>query len=174
MSVELILGPMFSGKTTEMIRRCKRRMSVGFNVVILNHKLDDRNGTSDVVTHDGVQMVSIPCETVSDFTMLNQYDVIAIDEAQFFTNLSVSVQTLANVYNKQVILACLSGDSNCEPWPGVDKLVALSDEIIHCRALCVRCHKPAAFTKRHVPSQAKIVIGSTDKYSSMCRTCLKS
>ncbi len=173
MSIELILGPMFSGKTTEMIRRCRRRMSVGLNVVILNHKLDNRNGTTNVVTHDGIQMVSIPCDSVTNYEILKDYDVIAIDEAQFFNDLSTSVNILANDYNKQVIMACLSGDSNCEPWPGVDKLIAISDEIIHCRALCVRCHKPAAFTRKHVASNTKIDIGADDKYSSMCRACLK-
>jgi len=170
MSIELIIGPMFSGKTTELIRRCRRRMSVGLNVIILNHTMDTRNGKGKVVTHDGINMESAACDSIDPEKYL-MHDVIAIDEAQFFNGIDDSIMILAEKHGKQVIMSCLSGDANRKPWPGVDSLIAISDQIIHCRALCVVCHKPAAFSKRHQPSDTKIDIGGKDKYSSVCREC---
>ena len=149
MSVELIIGPMYSGKSTELIRRCKRRMSIGLSVLVINHSLDTRYGNANKIsTHDGTKLTAYACNEINDYEMFKQYDVIAIDEAQFFTDLARSVNKLAEDMEKQVIIACLSGDSNRKPWPGIDSLIALSDEIQHCKALCVLCHAPAPFSKK--------------------------
>ena len=82
MSLELIIGPMFSGKTTELIRRCRRLKAVGKKVLIINHKRDNRNGTHSVSTHDGVKLTakSVDMVTVHWFdTFKDDYDVIAFD-----------------------------------------------------------------------------------------------
>jgi thymidine kinase len=168
--IECILGPMFGGKSTELIRRCKRLISVGMNVIVLNHSLDTRNGTTNVVTHDGVEMECLSCNKI-DFDKLKDFDVIAIDEAQFFENIAKNIRILSDDMDKHVIVAALSGDYKRKPWPGVDQIIALSDEIVHCKALCVKCHRPAAFTKKHVPNDRRVDIGADDKYSSVCRVC---
>ena len=161
---------MFGGKSTELIRRCKRMISVGLEVVVVNHSLDTRNGTTNVVTHDGIEMECLSTSRLN-FELLKPYDVVAIDEAQFFDSIADDIRVLSDDMGKHVIIAALSGDYKRDPWPGVDRIIALSDEIIHCKALCVRCHRPAAFTKRHVPSDSRVVIGADDKYSSVCRAC---
>ena len=167
----VILGPMFSGKTTELIRRCKRWMSVGLRVIIVNHSSDTRQETTNVISHDGVEMESLSLNTITSYDMFRDYDVVAIDEAQFFLNLDIFVKKLSDYMGKRVILAALSGDYMRKPWPGVDKLIALSDDIVHCKAICVLCHNPAPFTKKHGKSAEHNDIGAEDKYSSVCRKC---
>ena len=167
----LILGPMFSGKTTELIRRCKRWQSVGKKVLIINHASDTRRGTSDVVTHDGVRMSSLSLANITTFDIFKDYDVIAFDEAQFFTGLDKYISKLSDYSGRRVIISALSGDYRREPWPGIDKLIALSDDIVHCKALCTRCNQPAPFTKKLGDSGDRIDIGAEDKYTSLCRGC---
>lgn len=163
--MELIIGPMFSGKSTELIRRCKRLRSIGLTVLVINHALDQRDG-SDVVTHDGQRLKAMSCSSI-DLNLLKGFDVIAIDEAQFFKSLPLN-----DILKKhRLIVACLSGDSNQQPWDGIGQLISHSDEITHLRAICI-CQRAAAFTKKRNQS-SRIDIGSSDKYYSVCRRCLK-
>lgn len=173
MSLELIIGPMFSGKTTELIRRCRRLKAVGKKVLIINHKNDNRNGTHSVSTHDGVKLTakSVDMVTVHWFdTFKDDYDVIAIDEGQFFTGLRDVVVSLKKL-GKAVIISGLQGDAEMNAWKYVGELVPLADDIIQVKALCVKCHAPAAFTRRLQPSSSQIDVGGKDKYMACCFKC---
>ena len=152
MSFTLIVGPMFSGKSTELIRRCKRYISVGVRVLICNSKMDTRTKTNSVRTHDGDVVKALVLHpdvgTTEDWLarVSNDYDVIAFDEGQFYKNLSVVVKRLKET--KHVIVSGLSGDYNREAWETISNLIPLADDIIHTKALCVKCYNDEPFTKK--------------------------
>ena len=109
----LVLGPMFSGKTTELIRRCRRMMAIGKKVIIFNHKNDNRNGTHTVSTHDGAKLKAMSIDMITTHWLnefVKEYDVIAFDEGQFFTGLCDAVNFLRKDMGKVVLVAGLSGD----------------------------------------------------------------
>ena len=164
---------MFSGKTTELIRRCKRFISVGMQVLICNAEKDNRNGKHNVSTHDGqfLDAKSIG-EASIDWVKKNacNYNVIAFDEGQFFPNLPKVIFQLKKM-GKSVLVSGLSGDSNLEPWDTISKLIPMADEIIHTKALCVKCHSDAPFSKKLVPNKKKIEVGAKDKYIAVCFKC---
>lgn len=147
--------------------------AVGKKVLIINHKNDNRNGTHSVSTHDGVKLTakSVDMVTVHWFdTFKDDYDVIAIDEGQFFTGLRDVVVSLKKL-GKAVIISGLQGDAEMNAWKYVGELVPLADDIIQVKALCVKCHAPAAFTRRLQPSSSQIDVGGKDKYMACCFKC---
>ena len=134
----LVLGPMFSGKTTELIRRCRRMIAIGKKVLILNHKTDNRNGLHTVSTHDGATLKAMSIDMITTHWLsecVKEYDVIAFDEGQFFSGLCDAVKFLRKGMNKDVLVAGLSGDANMKPWQVISNLLPMADELIHCRAL---------------------------------------
>lgn len=164
---------MFSGKTTELIRRCRRLKAVGKNVLIINHKNDNRNGIHSVSTHDGMELEakSVDMVTVHWFdTFKDNYDVIAFDEGQFFDGLRDVVIALKKM-DKSVIISGLQGDSEMNSWKSITELIPLADDIIQVKALCVRCHKEAPFTRRLKPGGNQIIVGGKDKYMACCYKC---
>ena len=172
MSFTLIIGPMFSGKSSELIRRCKRYISVGLRVAIFNSKKDIRTKANSVRTHDGNVVEAISIEDFSEewvTSVSNDYDVIAFDEGQFYDNLSDIVRKLKD--SKHVLVSGLSGDYRCEPWETISKLMPLADDIVHTKALCVNCYIDAPFTKRLSSYCKKIDIGDADKYIAVCNKC---
>lgn len=174
MSFSLIIGPMFSGKTTELVRLCKRYDAVGKKVLICNSNKDTRNGLHKVSTHDGqtLEAKSIDMVTVHWFRncIKDRYDVVAFDEGQFFENLRDVVEYLMN-QGKDVIVAGLSGDANIGGWDTILKLLPLASNIIHTKAICVKCHADAPYTKRLKPAEDRVDIGASDKYMAVCYKC---
>lgn len=172
MSFTLIIGPMFSGKSTELIRRCKRYVSVGLRVLICNSEKDIRTKRNSVSTHDGTVVKAQSVDEMNEkwvASVSNDYDVIAFDEGQFYDNLCDIVKKLKN--SKHVIVSGLSGDYKCEPWETISKLIPLADDIIHTKALCVNCYIDAPFTRKLVLTDKKIEIGNKDKYVAVCNKC---
>jgi len=173
MSFSLVIGPMFSGKTTELIRRCRRLMAVGNKVLIINAKKDNRNGIHAVTTHDGAKLEakSVDMVTVHWFEQfMDDYQVIAFDEGQFFEGLDEVIRVLLS-NGKHVIVSALQGDSTMNPWKMVSKLIPLANEIIHVKALCVKCHNEASYTKRLVPVTNQVCVGGKEKYMACCYEC---
>ena len=172
MSLTLLLGCMFSGKSTELIRRVKCLKSIGHDVLVINHSSDNRYSTvEEVVTHSGHAMKSIKAETLSTIDITG-FEVVAIDEAQFFPDLFEMVLNYLNL-NKKVIVAGLIGDYKREPIGQVLDLISKADEIVHLRAYCSMCKngKLASFTKRLTNETDQVVVGDNDKYMAVCRGC---
>lgn len=165
---------MFSGKTTELVRRCKRYDAVGKKVLICNSNKDTRNGLHNVTTHDGqtLEAKSIDMVTVHWFRtcIKDRYDVIAFDESQFFENLREVVEYLMK-HDKHVIVAGLSGDSNIGGWDTILGLIPLATNIVHTKAICVKCHAEAPYTKRLKAEGGRINIGASEKYMAVCFKC---
>lgn len=178
--LEVICGPMFSGKSEELIRRLRRAQYAKLNVLTCKHRLDDRHMIECVVSHDGKKMEAEAIEDVHDLTRLgnvNNIDVIGIDEAQWFdTELIATVCRLVDA-GKRVIIAGLDLDFRGVPFGCMPLLLAIADDITKLRAICCVCGKDAHFTQRLVGGEpAKyndpvILVGAEESYQARCRDC---
>lgn len=169
----LILGPMFSGKSSEVLRHIRRWQSVGKRVVVVNHVSDVRYGRGAIVTHDGCDITAVCATRLSEAAAaLEGAEVVVVDEAQFFPDL-LEVVAAASDGPAMWIVAGLSGDSRRERFGQVLDLVPIADEIIHQTALCSVCRDgtPAPFTLR-IPEAAaagQVLVGAADVYRPVCR-----
>lgn len=173
MSLQLIVGCMYSGKSTELMRRVHRYKSIGKRVLVVNHSLDTRYSKGPVmVTHSGEQMDAIKVEDLKWVVPIN-YDVIAIDEAQLFNGLYDRVMYFVEKMNLDVVVAGLNGDYNRKNFGDIYKLYPVASNIYHCVALCSKCTDgtPGMFTYRITDSTDQVVIGTSDTYIAVCRPC---
>lgn len=181
MSLQVIIGCMFSGKSTELIRRIRRFQSIGKRVRVINHHIDDRYGDSGIETHYGDNIKAVKLSKLKNFierykSMEYSVDVVCIDEAQFFTDLFECVLILVEEYNLQVVIAGLSGDFKRETFGDIYRLIPIADDIQLCKAYCKECSDGtlAVFTKRISGDGDQVDIGAADKYKAVCRKCYSS
>lgn len=173
MSLEIIMGCMYSGKSTELMRRVRRLQSIGMRCLVVNHTNDVRVQGDFVQSHTGHKMSA----TKTDDIMLvdgRAFDAVAIDEAQFFSNLKSAVLLLVQKYKKHVIVAGLNGDYRRATFGELLELVPHADDILFTRALCSSCchpGRPASFTKRISDETETVSVQGT--YRAVCRVCLE-
>ena len=172
MSLKIIMGNMFSGKTSELVRRLKRYQVIGKNILVINSSKDTRCLEHVLRTHDNIKF---NCVKTNDLTQLNydKVDVIAIDEAQFFIGLKVFVKkAIGN--GKTVLLTGLDGDYKQEKIGEILECVPLADKVFKLTAMCMECmdgtHGP--FTKRIVNSDKIELVGGKEMYMAVCRNHL--
>lgn len=173
MSLELIVGCMYSGKSTELMRRVNRYKCIGKRVLVVNHALDTRYSKDPVmVTHSGEQMDAIKVDDLKWVVPIN-YDVIAIDEGQLFKELYNRVMYFVEVMNLNVIVAGLNGDYKRQNFGEIYKLYPVASSIHHCLALCSQCKDgtPGMFTYRITDETDQLLIGSEEMYIAVCRRC---
>jgi thymidine kinase len=170
--VEIIVGCMFSGKTTELIRRISRYEAVEMNTLIINSDLDTRTGDS-VKTHNNCLREAVKTSKLMDIVHTDSYQnatIIGIDEAQFFPDLEEFV--IYSETNKTIIIAGLDGDSNRKPFGQILQCIPLCDTIIKLTAMDMisKDGQDAIFTKRIVSDDSEqISIGAMDKYIAVSR-----
>ena len=173
--LELIIGNMFSGKTSELIRRINREKSINKKILVVNYVGDNRYSTNSVVSHDNLKVSCLKLEKLNDITenMIQQYDSFFIDEAQFFPDLYTCVKTLVDTHQKHVVVCGLDGDSTRNPFGDIIKLIPLCDTLDKLTAYCCRCNNGTAapFTKKKIAENKRniIDIGGSDKYIPVCR-----
>ena len=176
--IEIIIGPMFSGKSTELIRRCNNYESIDKSVLIFNHSLDSRNKNDVVQTHSKTIKRAIKTHSLIEYlrqnvTELSKYNVIAIDEAQFFGDLLEFVKQIEHL-DIVVLIAGLDGDCFRTPFGEILQCIPYANSVTKLNAFCMvkKDGTKAAFTKRHEnidPQQTQIDIGAQDKYRAVCR-----
>ena len=173
-SIVLICGPMFAGKTTELMRRVKRELFAQRKCCIVKYARDNRYSDNNVATHDKQQI-----SATFGFTTLSQFgdeewksfDVIAIDEGQFFPDIASFAQMAADSGIK-VIISALDGDFQRKPFGKIADLIPLCDNVVKVSAVCMNCQcREAPFTKRIVNAQQQELIGGADMYAAVCRKC---
>ena len=170
--IELILGPMFSGKSTRLIELMRKYVYKAKKTIMVKYFADQRySEKSEVVTHDLIKYASINCKKLRDsFDTLKHYDVIGIDEGQFFEYLVEVCEELA-LMGKIVLIAALNGDFRMEPFPVIQRIISKSDKIKLLKAYCFNCHKDAKFSLRIVQSNETVLIGAGEAYKPACREC---
>lgn len=169
MPLELILGCMFSGKTTELLRRVDKLTAIGKKVLVIHSALDTRVDGDVVQTHDGIQKVAMTYNSLRQVPF-SKFDAVAIDEGQFFQDLEAVIPHLKNTL---VMVAALNGSFDKKNIGHVHKLIPHADDIIFKRAYCASCKeiKAAIFSKRLGNSKKEFEVGASDKYMAVCREC---
>jgi thymidine kinase len=171
--IEVICGPMFSGKSEELIRRIRRAQIARQRVQLFKPSIDDRYSDSEVVSHSQQRLPSTPVASSVDILgcLGDKTEVIGVDEAQFFDEELVDVcQRLANL-GKRVIVAGLDMDYRGEPFTPMPRLMAVAEYVTKQLAICMRCGNPANHTQRLTDDDATIVVGAQDTYEARCRRC---
>lgn len=179
-SLDVIVGPMFSGKTTELIRRLTIFCQVGYSVLYINSVLDTRDesfSTHNVslsTTQAHIDMVK--ASSIAEiFERAKTYDIIAIDEAQFFEKLRENVLHLVETLGKKVIVASLDGDHQRRPFGDVHMLLSVCDSVTKLYPICKVCArdklKRRALFSRRILSQcdAQVLVGAGESYMPVCR-----
>lgn len=178
--LEVICGPMFSGKSEELIRRLRRAKIAQQMVITFKPHIDSRYGLEYIVSHDGSKVDAKPMENVTDIidiVQANNATVVGIDEAQFFSHELVQVVCKLINDNKRVIIAGLDLDFRGAPFGSMPLLLAIADKVTKLHAICTQCGHDAHFTQRLVNGNpAKfddpvIMIGAQEAYQARCRGC---
>jgi len=195
----IICGPMFSGKTTEVIRRINRARSIGLKTFVVHSQADTRYGKDHICTHLQHKIPSHPCQNLDDLKRNPEYlaaDILAIEEAQFFNHLYDFVVNQVDYGGKHVIVSGLDGDYcrvpfQCNGTMDMLRLVPMADQILKLTAYCHRCldGTPAIFShlvrvkadsnenledieekiKKEIEENNGVILGGLDKYEALCR-----
>ena len=173
--IEVICGPMFSGKSEALISRLRRAMIARKRVEVFKPSIDTRYSDDEIVSHGGLRMHSQVVGSASDITERIDWrsEVVGIDEANFMGPQLVDVAQRLADSGKQVIIAGLDTDYMGRPFPPIPDLLALSESITKTLAICVRCGNPAKHTQRLRGSDELIVVGASDMYEARCRRCFE-
>ena len=168
--IEVVCGSMFSGKTEELIRRVKRAKLAKQKIKIFKPKQDIRYSKKKVISHDNNSIKSKPIKSPSKILeVAEKFDVIGIDEAQFFDDSIVEVcNKLANS-GKRVIVAGLDMDYKGNPFGPMPNLLAIAEYVTKVHAICTRSGKMASYTHRIAKSDELILLGDTRKYEALSR-----
>ncbi len=170
-SIEVICGPMFSGKTEELIRRVKRAQIAKQRVQIFKPAIDVRYDVEDVVSHSSQAIKSEPVESAVDILirLKDSTRVVAIDEVQFFDENIITVITKLAARGYRVICAGLDLDFRAQPFGPMPTLLALADEVMKIHAICTVCGAPATRSQRLSAQKERVLLGETDEYEARCR-----
>ena len=170
--IEVICGSMFSGKTEELIRRLRRAEFAKQQVEIFKPSVDTRYAVADVVSHDASSIRSTPVPSSSNLLLLaNDIEVVGIDEAQFFDEGLPEVCAELSSQGVRVIAAGLDMDFQGRPFGPMPRLMAMAEYVTKVHAICMECGDLANFSHRMTASKDLIVLGETDSYQPLCRTC---
>ncbi len=177
--IEAIVGPMYSGKTEELIRRCKRMEYSNKKYQIFKPSIDTRYSTDEIVTHNKVHM---PCISVNHGSDIKRYikddtQAIVLDEIQFFDPSLIKALKELSEQGYRIIVAGLDTDFRGEPFGVASQILALADKVDKLTAICLCCGKEATRTQRIIDGKPAfyndptILVGEKESYQPRCRDC---
>ena len=177
--IEAVIGPMYSGKSEELIRRLKRAKIAKQNVIVFKPQIDDRYSKDDVVSHSGDSINAIPISNSSDIYKFidSKTQVVGIDEVQFFDDKIVDVAVDLADKGIRVIAAGLDMDFKGEPFGPTPRLLAMAEFVDKIQAICSVCGQPATRSQRLINGEPAryddpiIQVGAVESYEARCRKC---
>lgn len=169
--IEVICGPMFSGKSEELIKRIRRAQIARRRVQIFKHGMDARYDATNIVSHSQQSLPGIAVTNVADILDLvdDRTELVAIDEGQFFGPEIVDVANRLANQGKRVIVAGLDLDYRCQPFGPMPQLMCSAEYVTKQLAICMVCGDPANFTQRLTKATAQVVVGAAETYEARCR-----
>ncbi len=172
--ITLIIGPMWSGKTNEIIRRMRLARYAGYSTKLFKYARDTRyTRQSLVISHDGIQEEAIPIMSAREsLEQVQDGDVVCFEEGQFIDDLVEVCEKFAN-QGHQVFISALASDYKRDPFPVITDMVAKADKIIQLKAICHTCKGSASFTRRIVEYEGVELIGGSESYEASCRGCFE-
>jgi thymidine kinase len=173
--IEVITGPMFSGKSEELIRRLKRARIARQRVICYKPDIDLRYHRTSIAshssqTHEACTVTNVEHLKAALYPQLQEVDVIGIDEAQFFDASIIPLIVELVHLGKRILIAGLDTTFNAEPFGPIPALMAISDEVTKLSAVCMVCGAPAIHTQRLGQSQELVLVGAAGLYEARCRT----
>ena len=177
MSLEILLGPMFAGKSSRILSILSRYAALNTPVLVVKHSSDVRYSRNEIVTHNNQRAPCISVRDLDDIPLedILRFRVIIVDEAQFFRNLVPFVEWVVDTHGRHLHLVGLDGDSNRRPFQSdLLQCIPLADSVEKLTAFCHRCADgtPGIFTHRHAgPHDQQVIVGGPELYSTLCRTC---
>lgn len=177
--IEIVTGPMFAGKSEELIRRIKRLEYAKKKVLVFRPRIDNRYSLDEVVSHSNNRRKSIVIDAAKNILPFISEDTYAvvIDEIQFLDHELIPLsEHLANI-GIRVILGGLDSDFRGEPFPVTAEMMARAEFVTKLTAICVRCGSPATKTQRIVNGKPAhyldpiVVVGAAEAYEPRCRHC---
>jgi|JI10StandDraft_1071094.scaffolds.fasta_scaffold979132_1 thymidine kinase len=154
---------MFSGKTTELFRRIKRYTAAHENCLVVRYEKDNRYSSLHASTHDREMLKATGASALAQIAdLVSQYDVIGVDEGQFYPDIVEMTELFAS-QGKKVVISALDGDFRRKPFGRVLELVPMAESVTKLTAVCTFCHNDAPFTRRITTETAIEVIGGADK-----------
>jgi thymidine kinase len=177
--IEVICGPMFSGKTEELIRRIKRVIISETPYVVFKPNIESRNDKENnaIATHDlcGELQAVVVDNTDDIYNKGREFDVIAIDEAQFFDEGLYKIVLKLADEGKRIIISGLDLDYERNPFPTMSKLFSIADKVDKINSICMFCKKNLAnYSKRVVDNKELMFIGDKQTYKPICRKCFNA
>ena len=174
----VVCGPMFSGKSEELIRRVRRAEIAGLRALIVKPAVDDRYDVGHVVSHGGAKMRAVTATSSAELRRLAAgYEAVGVDEVQFFDDGVVDAITELVDRGGRVVAAGLAQDFRGLPFGPMPTLLAVADYVDKLEAVCHRCGGPATLTQRLLDgkpapfSGETVQIGALDSYEARCRAC---
>lgn len=174
--LELVIGPMYAGKSSEIFKTINRFESINKNIFAINHIWNTRYESTGITSHSGQKYEN--CTTVeklADIDVVSNLflsaDVIIIEELQFFSDATEHIIKWCDEYGKYVLAVGLSGDFLRKPFESVANLIPHADKILKIDALCKRCSDGtcAPFSKKIIKNDKTMEVGGTDMYEAVCR-----
>jgi len=169
--IEVICGPMFSGKSEELLRRLKRADIAKRKYALVKPAIDSRYSEDEVVSHSGRKL---PCHAIeSPWDVFNHINsatkIVAFDEAQFFDDRLIRVVDALVKEGRRVVIAGLDMDSNGAPFGPMPELLALAEEVYKITAVCEICGEPATHSHRLSTDAGLVLVGAGEHYQARCR-----
>ena len=176
--IEVIVGPMFSGKSEELIRRLKRARIARQRVLCFKPDIDLRYHRTSIASHSAQTHEATTVDTVEHLRadlapQLANVDVIGIDECQFFDPTIIPLAIDLVHMGKRILIAGLDTTFNAEPFGPIPALMAIADEVTKLSAVCMQCGAPAIHTQRLGQSQELVLVGAAGMYEARCRACFQ-
>ncbi len=176
--LEVITGPMFSGKSEELIRRLKRAQIARLRVASFKPDMDHRYHRTAIASHSAQTLEAVTVPSVAALRdqlaeILPAVDVIGVDEAQFFEDSLVHLALELVHQGKRVVMAGLDTTFSNEPFGPIPDLMAVADEVVKLSAVCMVCGAPAIHTQRLGSSQQRVMVGAAGVYEARCRACFR-
>ena len=176
--IEVITGPMFSGKSEELIRRLKRARIARQRVACFKPDIDLRYHRTSIAshsaqTHDAVTVANTKHLREALYPQLEEIEVIGIDEGQFFDPAIVQLTGELVHLGKRILIAGLDTTFTGDPFGPIPALMAVADEVTKLSAVCIVCGAPAIHTQRLGASRELVVVGAAGLYEARCRACFR-
>ncbi len=173
--IEVVCGPMFSGKSEELIRRLRRAEIARQRVQIFKPVIDQRYSSDHIVSHDDSRIPSVGVNSAAEVEahLDLRTEVIGIDEAQFLGEAIIPLVVRLADMGKRVLIAGLDTDYLGRPFHPMPELLAVADEITKALAICMQCGNPAKHTQRLIANEDLIVVGAAGMYEARCRRCFE-
>jgi thymidine kinase len=176
--LEVITGPMFSGKSEELIRRLRRAQIAKRRVLCFKPELDVRYHRTAIASHSSQSLNANIVANVGELRealvpVIGEVEVVGIDDAQFFECSLVRLALELTHLGKRAVVAGLDTTFAGEPFPPIPELLAIADEVVKLSAVCTQCGAPAVHSQRLSASRSLVLVGTAELYEARCRICFR-